>query len=80
MFSFITMNWRGKPLTSLRTVIELISATATTTGLTIKADYDLNWYPKGVKITDAELAAVPLAPHEFQGAWNYTINAQSDAA
>ena len=80
MFSFITMNWRGKSLTSLRTIIELISATATTTGLTIKADYDLNWYPKGVKVTDAELAAIPLAPHEFQGAWNYTINAQSDAA
>ncbi len=80
MFSFITMNWRGKPLTSLRTMIELISATATTTGLTIKADYDFNWYPKGVKVTDAELAAVPLAPHEFQGAWNYTINAKSDAA
>ena len=51
MFSFITMNWRGKPLTSLRTIIELISATATTTGLTIQADYDPNWYPKGVKIT-----------------------------
>jgi hypothetical protein len=80
MFSFITMNWRGKPLTSLRTVIELISATATTTGLTIEADCDLNWYPKGVKVTDADLAAVPLAPHEFQGVWNYTINAQSDAA
>ncbi len=80
MFSFITMNWRGKPLTTLRTVIELISATSTTTGLTIKADYDLNWYPKGVKVTDAELAAVPLAPHEFQGAWNYTISAQSDPA
>ena len=80
MFSFITMNWRGKPLTSMRTVIELISATSTATGLTIKADYDLNWYPKGVKVTDAELAAVPLAPHDFQGVWNYTIAAQSDAA
>jgi len=80
MFSFITMNWRGKPLTSLRTVIELISATATTTGLTIKADYDLNWYPKGVKVTDADLAAVPLDPHDFHGEWNYTINAQSDPA
>jgi Rhodopirellula transposase DDE domain len=75
MFSIITMNWRGKPLTSLRTVIELISATATTTGFTIKADYDLNWYPKGVKVTNTELAAEPLAPHEFQGVWNYTINA-----
>ena len=52
MFSFITMNWRGRPLTTLRTIIELISATATTTGLTIQADYDANWYPKGVKITD----------------------------
>ncbi len=80
MFSFITMNRRGKPLTTLRTVIELISATSTTTGLTIKADYDLDWYPKGVKVTDAELTAVPLEPHDFHGEWNYTINAQSDAA
>jgi transposase len=82
MFSFITMNWRGKPLTSLRTVIELISATSTSTstGLTIQADYDPNWYPKGVKISDAELAAIPLERHEFHGEWNYTINAQSDAA
>jgi hypothetical protein len=80
MFSFITMNWRGRPLTSLRTVIELISATTTTTGLTIQADYDSNWYPKGVKITDAELAALPLKPHDFHGEWNYTINAQSNVA
>ena len=80
MFSFITMNWRGRPLTSLRTIIELISATTTTTGLTIQADYDANWYPKGVKITDAELAALPLEPHDFHGEWNYTINAQSNPA
>jgi hypothetical protein len=78
MFSFITMNWRGRPLTSLRTIIELISATATTTGLTIQAGYDPNWYPTGVKITDTQLAAVPLHPHDFHGEWNYTINAQSD--
>jgi hypothetical protein len=78
MFSFITMNWRGRPLTTLRTIIELISATATTTGLTIQAGYDPNWYPTGVKTTDAELAAVPLQPHDFHGEWNYTINAQSD--
>jgi hypothetical protein len=80
MFSFITMNWRGKPLTTLRTVIELISATTTATGLTIKADYDLNWYPKGVKVTDAELASVPLDPHDVHGEWNYTMNVQSDTA
>jgi Rhodopirellula transposase DDE domain len=79
MFSFITMNWRGRPLTTLRTIIELISATATTTGLTIQAGYDPNWYPTGVKITDAQLTAVPLEPHDFHGEWNYTI-AQSKPA
>jgi len=77
MFSFITMNWRGKPLTSVRTIIELISATATSTGLTIQADYDPSWYPKGVKISDQQLVALPLRPHDFHGEWNYTLNAQS---
>jgi hypothetical protein len=77
MFSFITTNWRGKPLTSLRTIIELISATSTSTGLSIQADYDPGWYATGVKITNKELAAVPLEPHDFHGEWNYTINAQS---
>lgn len=77
MFSFITINWRGRPLTTLRTIIELISATTTETGLSVQAAYDPNWYPKGVKISNAELAAVPLDPHDFHGEWNYTINAQS---
>jgi Rhodopirellula transposase DDE domain len=77
MFSFITMNWRGRPLTTLRTIIELISATTTQTGLTIQAAYDPNWYPTGIKITDKQLGAVPLHPHDFHGEWNYTINAQS---
>jgi hypothetical protein len=80
MFSFITNNWRGRPLISLRTIIELISATATTTGLSIQAGYDPNLYTKGIKISDTELAAVPLTPHEWHGEWNYTINAQSDLA
>jgi transposase len=80
MFSFITINWRGRPLTSLRTVIELISATSTETGLTIQAAHDSNWYPTGVKISDAELAAVPLDAHDWHGEWNYTIRAQSDVA
>jgi hypothetical protein len=80
MFNFITINWRGRPLTTLRTIIELISATATSTGLAIQAAYDPNWYPTGVKITHAELAAVPLHPHDWHGEWNYTINAQSDPA
>ena len=80
MFSFITMNWRGRPLTSLRVIIELISATTTATGLTIQAGYDPNWYPTKVKITNKQLAAVPLDPHEFHGEWNYTITAQSNPA
>ena len=80
MFSFITMNWRGRPLTSLRTVIELISATTTKTGLAIQAADDPNWYPTGIKISDAELATVPLTPHEWHGDWNYTIAAHSDVA
>jgi len=78
MFSFITMNWRGRPLTNLRTIIELISATTTSTGLTVQAAHDPEWYAKGIKISDTELAAVPLTPHDFHGEWNYTINAQSD--
>jgi hypothetical protein len=80
MFSFITMNWRGRPLTSLRTIIELISATTTSTGLTVQAAYDPDWYQKGIHITDTELAAVLLEPHQFHGEWNYTITAQSDLA
>ena len=80
LFSFITINWRGRPLTTMRTIIELISATSTSTGLSVTAEYDPNWYPKGVKITDKQLAALPLVPHEFHGEWNYTLNAQSDSA
>jgi hypothetical protein len=78
MFSYITMNWRGRPLTSIRTVIELISATATSTGLTIQAAHDTGWYPKGVKITDTQLAALPLHRHTWHGDWNYTLNAQTN--
>jgi Rhodopirellula transposase DDE domain len=73
MFSFITMNWRGKPLTTYRTVVELIAATTTRTGLKIQADLDTGYYPTGVKITDKELQAVPLQPHEWHPDWNYTI-------
>lgn len=73
LFSFISINWKGKPLTTHRTVVELIAATTTATGLRVEADLDEGYYPTGVKITDAELAAVPLRPHEFQPAWNYSI-------
>ena len=73
LFSFISMNWRGRPLTDLRTIIELISNTTTTTGLVVYADYDPNWYPKGVKISDREFNALPIHRHDWHGDWNYTI-------
>ena len=74
LFSHISMNWKGRTLDSLRTVVELISATKTRTGLTVRADHDRGFYPKGAKITNDELAAVPLTRHDFHGDWNYTIN------
>jgi transposase len=73
MFSFISMNWRGRPLVSYRTIIELISATTTKSGLKIKAERDWNYYETGVQVTKAELAALPLVRHEFHGDWNYTL-------
>ena len=62
MFSFISMNWRCRPLVSYRTIIELISDTTTSKGLKIKAEEDLNYYETGTKVSEAELAAVPLTP------------------
>jgi transposase len=76
MFSFISMNWRGRPLTDIRTIVELIAATKTKSGLTLQCAYDPNWYPTGVKITDRQLAALPLTPHQWHGEWNYTITHQ----
>ena len=73
MFSFISMNWRGRPLVSYRTIVELISNTTTAKGLRIRAEEDLNYYETGTKVSAAELAAVPLTPHTFHGDWNYTI-------
>ena len=73
MFSFISMNWRGRPLTSYRTVVELIAATTTRTGLRVRAARDRGYYPTGIKITDHELATVPITRHDVHGDWNYTI-------
>jgi Rhodopirellula transposase DDE domain len=73
LFCFITLNWRGKPLRSFKTIVQLIAATTTTAGLTVRAELDENKYPKGVKISDAKLAAIHLTRHNFHGDWNYTI-------
>jgi hypothetical protein len=75
LISFITMNWRGRPLVSYRTIIELISATTTKKGLRVQAERDWNWYETGIKVSDAKLAAVPLKPHRWHGDWNYTVAA-----
>lgn len=68
------MNWKGHPLTSHEVVIELIGSTTTSTGLTVHAERDGGTYPKGIKVTDAELEAVPMTRHEWHGEWNYTIH------
>jgi hypothetical protein len=74
LFSFISMNWRGKPLITYRVIIELIAATTTRTGLRVQADLDTGYYPLKQNVTDAELAAVPLTAHEWHPDWNYSIN------
>jgi hypothetical protein len=66
-----TVNWRGRPLTTLRTIVDLISASLTNAGLSVRAAYDPSGYPTGVKVTDSQLAAVPVTPHDFHGEWSY---------
>jgi hypothetical protein len=73
LFSFITQNWRGKPLVSYQTIVQLIAATTTRTGLNVKCEIDHASYPAGVKVTDAEMAAINIAAHAFHGEWNYSI-------
>ena len=74
LFSFISINWRGKPLTTYRVIVELIAATTTRTGLRVHADLDTGHYPLGQKVTDAELAALPIHKHHWHGDWNYTVH------
>jgi len=75
LFSHISMNWRGRPLVSHQVIVDLIGKTTTRTGLRVRAELDRGSYPTGVKVTDAELAAVPLTRHDWHGEWNYTITA-----
>lgn len=73
LFSFISINWRGKPLVSRQVIIDLIASTTTRTGLTVYARLDEGVYPDKIKVTDAELAAVRLEGDPFHPEWNYTI-------
>jgi len=74
LFSFITQNWRGKPLVTHQVIVSLIAATTTTRGLSVRSRLDAHHYPKGRRVSDAQLARVHLEPHRFHGEWNYTIS------
>ena len=76
VFSYISINWRAKPLTSMEVVLELISHTTTQEGLVVTALKDSHTYPTGLKVTDEELAALNLFRDAFHGEWNYTIKPQ----
>ncbi len=73
LFSHISMNWRGRPLTSHEVIVNTIAATTTAAGLTVHAELDTGSYPKGIKVKDAALKKVPLTRHRFHGEWNYSI-------
>jgi hypothetical protein len=73
LFSFITKNWRGKPLTSLETIVNLIAGTTTENGLKVNAMKDTNIYQKGIKVSDEEMKKINLKRDDFKGNWNYTI-------
>jgi len=73
LFSFISMNWRATPLVSYRVIVDLIGATTTATGLTVRCELDTNLYPKGVAISDWEMAAINISRADFHGEWNHMI-------
>ena len=78
LFSFISMNWRAKPLVSYRVILDLISATTTDTGLTVRCELDTNAYPKGIAVPDQEMAAINMIRDDFHGEWNYKIRPCND--
>jgi transposase len=77
LFSFISMNWRGKPLLTYQVIVNLISATRTARGLRVKAAVDSRAYPPGVKVAAADLDTINLKPARFHGDWNYTVTPSS---
>jgi transposase len=79
LFSHITMNWHGRPLTSHQVVVQSIAATTTRTGLTVHAELDSGSYPIGIQVSDEQMATLPIIRHDFHGDWNYTLHPQSAA-
>jgi hypothetical protein len=78
LFCHITQNWRGKPLTSRETVVELIASTTNKTGLTVRCELDTREYPKGVKVSDADMATLNIKGDIFHPEWNYTISPRAE--
>ena len=73
LFSFITQNWRGKPLESHAAIVKLIGSTTTEAGLKVYCELDDHAYENGIKVTDEQMAQIKIKRHEFHGDWNYTI-------
>ena len=78
LFSQITVNWRGRPLTTYQTVISLIANTTTTTGLIVYCELDPTDCPTKIKVTEQKRKTIPISRHKFHGEWNYTIKARAD--
>lgn len=76
LFSFISINWRAKPLVSYEVMLELLSHTTTKSGLTVTAMKDIHTYQTGIKVMDEQLAELNITHHDFHGDWNYTIRPQ----
>jgi Rhodopirellula transposase DDE domain len=74
LFSFISQNWRAKPLVSYKVIVQLIAATTTSTGLSVHCELDQNRYPKGITVSDAEMTMINITRADFHGDWNYTIS------
>ena len=79
LFCHITQNWRDKPLTDRLAIVELIAATNTATGLTVRCELDEKKYPKGIQVTDEELASLNIERDEFHPEWNYTLRPRARA-
>ncbi len=73
LFSYISLNWRGKPLTSYEIVVNLIGSATTDKGLKVKSELDKNTYEKGIKVPDEDFKKINLIKDKFHGEWNYTI-------
>jgi len=78
LFSQITINWRGRPLETYQTIVNLITNTTTTTGLTVRCQLDPNSYPTKIKLTKQQKASIPITRNDFHGDWNYTIHPQKE--